>query len=193
MRFFLHGAMRCDFERQITRDDAMRWICSNHTGRCDAMGFRILKTRGDAMRWVSEIRKHGAMRCDEKRHDGRFIAIDLGIAWAMFLVMSTQMSGLWTLTICRETQVVRWRGAPQCGAEPATDQRIGMKKFDALFCCCLLFARLAVCARNPKFEWSSWTFKRSNPLSASLTVSNADRVVVPAFAYPPNRLSTGGI
>ena len=81
--FFLHGAMRCDFERQITRDDAMRWICSNHTGRCDAMGFRILKTRGDAMRWVSEIRKHGAMRCDEKRHDGRFIAIDLGIAWAM--------------------------------------------------------------------------------------------------------------
>ena len=54
-----------------------------------------------------------------------------------------------------------------------------------IFVVACLHSRLAVCARNPKYEWSSWTFKRSNPLSALLTVSNADRVVVPAFAYPP--------
>ena len=65
MRFFVHGAIRCDFGRQITWGDAMRLIFSfkrhdamrcdrfwklEDTGRCNAMDVRNLKARDDAMR-----------------------------------------------------------------------------------------------------------------------------------------------
>ena len=35
MRFFLHGAIRCDFGWQITQGDAMRFCFSKDTMRCD--------------------------------------------------------------------------------------------------------------------------------------------------------------
>ena len=86
-------AMRC----LRTRGDAMRFPNANHTGRCDAMYFSKdtgrcdamqfgkFKARDDAMRWNLENKKHGAMRCDEKTHGGRCMAIDLGIVDAMEL------------------------------------------------------------------------------------------------------------
>ena len=79
----------------LTRGDAMRFPDANHTGRCDAMYFSKdtgrcdamclgkFKARGDAMRWHFKNKKHGAMRCDEKTHRGRCIAIDLGIVHAI--------------------------------------------------------------------------------------------------------------
>ena len=46
----VHGAMRCDFQMQITQDDAMRCV--------------FQKTRGDAMRCRLKNSKHRMVRCD---------------------------------------------------------------------------------------------------------------------------------